>query len=131
MKKVVYAALVGALVSTMAYAAPGGFNNQPNSTPGGFNAPKGVSTNNVVTAQDVINNAYDDQYVTLRGCLTKQLGRELYEFTDQKGTKILVDLDDDMPWNHIQKDQLIEIVGEVDRDINNVKIDVKRAVAVQ
>lgn len=92
---------------------PGGFDNQAPSTVAG-----------------VLNSAYDDQIVVLQGRLTKYLGHDRYEFTDNTGT-IEVELDDDRNWSHIAKDQLIEIHGKFDDDFMDKKIDVKRAVPLE
>ena len=53
-----------------------------------------------------------------------------YEFQDETGT-IKIELDDDQNWSHIQKDQLIDIHGEIDRDANSIKVDVKDATALE
>ena len=55
----------------------------------------------------------------------------MYEFTDEAGDTIEVELDDDRNWSNISKDQLIDIYGEVDKDLMSINIDVKRAVPVQ
>ena len=100
-------------------AGPSGFGGA-GAGPGGFNnaAPNTVAA--------VKNNAYDDQVVRLRGRLTNYLGQDKYEFSDGSGS-ITVELDDDRPWSHIGRGQLIDIVGEVDRDMFRVQIDVKQA----
>ncbi len=120
------AASVFALASTTAFAAggPAGFQeNAGPAAPGGFGAPAGA---NATTVQQVIQNGYDDQKVTLTGRMTNFIGHESYEFTDDTG-RILIKLDDDRNWSHIKKDQLITIYGEVDRENNNIEIDVKEA----
>ena len=38
-----------------------------------------------------------------------------------------MELDDDHDWSNIAKDQLIEIVGEVDKDLMSTSLEVKRA----
>lgn len=97
----------------LVFGAPAGFNNQ---------APN--------TVQGVKSNAYDDQMVTLVGRLTRYLGEEHYEFADNTGT-IEVELDDDMNWSHIAKDQLIRIYGEVDKDLLSTTINVQYAQPVE
>lgn len=91
--------------------------------------PQGFG-NNPNTVAAVKRDAYDDQYVTLRGRLVGFLGHDRYEFADQTGS-IEVELDDDYNWSHIAKDQLIEITGEVDRDFFSTTIDVRRAVPLE
>lgn len=111
--------------STAAFAAgPAGFGGggQGNAGgPQGFPAPAALDT-----VQAVVQNAYDDQRVTLTGKLTNYLGHDRYEFTDSTG-RIEVELDDDRDWSHIRKDQTITIFGKVDRDRRGVNIEVKDA----
>ena len=132
MKKVtVLSALIAASVLSagVALAAPAGFGgNAPASAPG---APAGFEGNRIDSVAAVKDRAYDDQKVTLRGRLTNYLGKDMYEFTDEAGDTIEVELDDDRNWSNIAKDQLIDIYGEVDKDLMSINIDVKRAVPVQ
>ena len=125
MKKLALLAAVAALTSTAVLAAPQGFNNAP--VPGG---PQGFNNTAPNTVEGVKSSAYDDQIVTLQGRLTNYLGKDHYEFTDDTGT-IEVELDDDYDWSRIAKDQLIQIVGEVDKDLLSISIDVERAIPVQ
>lgn len=132
MKKVtVLSALIAASVLSagVALAAPAGFGgNAPASAPG---APAGFEGNRIDSVAAVKDRAHDDQKVTLRGRLTNYLGKDMYEFTDEAGDTIEVELDDDRNWSNIAKDQLIDIYGEVDKDLMSINIDVKRAVPVQ
>lgn len=125
MKRTLFILATVTCLSTAAFAAPSGFEQQQTSGVPGF-------TLNQTERQlsDIIKNAYDDEIVTVRGRLTKQLNKDLYEFVSADNQKILVELDDDMPWTHIAKDQLILITGEVDRDAYNIKIDVKQATPI-
>lgn len=92
--------------------------------PGGFHA-------GTDTVSSIKFTAFDDQIVKMRGRLTDYLGFGYYEFTDIHGDTIRVELDDDRPWGHIQRGQLIDIVGEVDRDyLFFVSIDVGDAMPV-
>ena len=117
------------IFGSYAYANPQGFGGSyqqgvHGSVPGGFNnaAPN--------TVAGVKQGAWDDQIVQLRGRLTNYIGRDKYEFTDLQGGTIEVELDDDRPWGHISRGQLIDIVGEVDRDLFWVTIDVQHATPV-
>ena len=83
-----------------------------------------------MTVANVIANGTDEMDVTMRGRITKMLGQDKFIFEDETGT-IVVELDDDQNWSHIQKDQLIDIHGEVDRDANSIKVDVKDATALE
>lgn len=117
-------ALVCAGVSTV-FAAPQGFqaDSAYGAHPSGFSQPS-------MSISQVKQSAFDDQHVTVVGRLTNYFGEEHYEFTDNTGT-IIVDLDDDRNWGHIQKDQRIQIFAEVDRDRRGVTLDVKHAQPVQ
>lgn len=123
----VASAIAGATISGVAMAAPQGFNNSGavNST-----APQGFANNAPNTVDAVLRNGYDDQIVTIRGRLTNYLGHDNYEFTDVNGDRIEVELDDDQSWSHISKDMLIDITGEIDKDLLSTTIDVKQAVVV-
>ena len=125
MRKVNLIAAIAVLASCAAFAAPQGFNSSAPQGPAGFNnqAPG--------TVKDVLSSAYDDQIVTLKGRLTNYLGDDRYEFTDVNGDRIEVELDDDKDWSSIAKDQLIEIIGEVDKDLMSISLEVKRATPVQ
>ncbi|SPT68101.1 Uncharacterized conserved protein [Anaerobiospirillum thomasii] len=127
-----------ALSSTVAFAAPQGFNNS--SAPQGFtqapqaNAPQGFANSAaqlpaIASVSDAINKGLDEQHVTLRGRITNFIGDDKYEFQDETGT-IKIELDDDQNWSHIQKDQLIEITGELDKHLQYVKIEVYRATPI-
>lgn len=122
------AALFGITLSLSSQAAVEGFNNQ---TPLNYStAPGGFENNTLTTVAGVKKDAYDDQIVYLRGRLVKFLGKDMYEFADVKGDIIKVELDDDQNWSHINKDQLIDIVGKVDKDFIGTKIEVKSAIVV-
>ena len=128
MKKLTLSLLALSFLSTAVLAAPQGFN--ANNQTAIASGPVGFNNNAPNTVSGVLENGYDDQIVTLRGKLTNYLGQDNYEFTDVQGNRIEVELDDDYNWSHIAKDQLIEITGEVDKDILSTTIEVKRAVVV-
>ena len=101
--------------------------------PVGFNAPapaQGFTSpaNGVTTVADILASAPDDAIVTLRGRFTEHVRGDDYVFTDEKGTKIRAELDDDKDWSMVKKDALVEITAEVDRDwTNSVDIEVLSA----
>lgn len=111
-----------ATVAGSAIAAPQGF------AQGGAhaNGPRGFNQIQTMTVSQVKKHSFDDQKVTLVGRLTKFVGKDCYEFQDQTGS-ILVELDDDRNWSHINKDQQIRIFAEVDKDWDRITLDVKRA----
>ena len=126
MKKLALTAMAVAFVSATALAAPQGFNQS--AAPGG---PQGFNNQAPNTVSGVLSDAHDDQVVTLQGRLTNFLGDDRYEFTDAAGDRIEVELDDDKNWSNISKDQLINIVGKVDKDLLSTTIEVKQAAPVQ
>ena len=88
------------------------------------NLPRGFDNyyNNILAIQ---SQGRDDEDVCLRGRLTSYLQDDCYEFTDEMGNSIEVELDDDVNWGLVSKDQLIEIFGDIDRNMFRVKIDAK------
>lgn len=125
------AVLLAAVSSTAFAAAPGGFGgSNAQAAPGGvqgFAAPAAAGAN---TVAQVVQSSYDEQKVTLTGKLTNFIGGERYEFSDSTGS-VIVKLDDDQDWSHLNKEQTITIFGEVDREHNKVEIEVDRAVVAQ
>lgn len=93
------------------------------------NGPQGFQNQAPTTIASVIQNAYDDQYVTLQGRLVAYLGHDRYTFQDATGT-IEVELDDDYDWSYISKDELIQITAKVDKDFWKTELDVKQAVSL-
>lgn len=117
MKKILVAALASPLIASSLWAA------QPTG-PRGFEAVPTVIT--VAQAKE----AADDARVKLRGKLTEHLRNDKYTFVDEKGDSIMVELDDDRNWSHISRNQPIEIEAKVDRDWNNIKLEVKKATPI-
>lgn len=77
------------------------------------------------TVASIQTHGRDDEIVVLRGRLTNYLYKDSYEFTDESGATIEVELDDDVDWSYVHKDQLIEIMGEVERNMFKIKIEAK------
>lgn len=125
LKKVSIAAALCALALPLSAiaAGPTGF-DQPTGKPG---APQGFDLQKMQSVADIEKNARDDQVIRLDGRFTAQLSKEKFEFTDTKGEKVVVELDDDQNWSHVQKDALMEITAEVDKDFTSLKLDVMDA----
>ena len=79
----------------------------------------------LTSVHQVQTGASDEAEVLIKGRLTGYLYDNNYEFTDLIGQSIEVELDDDVDWSYVHKDQLIEIYGEVDRNMFKVKIEAK------
>lgn len=86
--------------------------------------PQGFD-NHLNSISVIQSHGRDDEMVILRGRLTNFLHKSSYEFTDENGVSIEVELDDDVDWSYVHKDQLIEIIGEVERNMFKLKIEAK------
>lgn len=78
--------------------------------------------NNVSAIQ---SHGRNDEDVCMRGRLTSYIRNDCYEFTDEMGNSIEVELNSDVNWELVAKDQLIDLFGEIDRNMFRVKIDAK------
>ncbi len=83
-------------------------------------APSGAQS-----VAEILKNPVDDQRVTLRGVLLKQVAKEKYMFSDGSG-EIRVEIDDDIfPRQRVDEKTKIEIMGEVENDfLKSPEIDV-------
>ena len=93
--------------------------------------PRGFGHERLMSISEVQSNAKDGQMVFLQGRLTKYFGGEDYEFTDHSGDTIEVELDDDRDWSYLKKDELINLIGKLDKDMFSIKIEVKKAFPVK
>lgn len=98
-------------------AAPAAQSNQA----GGFKAGEA----SVVTVKQA-EEMKDDSWITVRGKLEKQIGKEDYLFRDQTGT-MKVEIDH-KHWNGqtITPKDNVELTGELDKDFNSIEMDVKQ-----
>ncbi|CAM4101759.1 YgiW/YdeI family stress tolerance OB fold protein [Pluralibacter gergoviae] len=126
-KKTFALAAIVALMSAPAFAAntQGGFSGPgapaSQQQAGGFSGP-----NSSVTTVDAAKRLQDDAPVTLRGNIIQQNSDDDYTFKDSTGT-ISVDIDR-KHWNgvNVTPSDVVEIIGEVDKDKKGVEIDVKQ-----
>ncbi len=94
----------------------------------GGNMPSGFGNGmQSMSVAQVKDSARDEQVVMLKGRLTKSLGDEKFEFADQAGDTVVVQLDDDRDWSAVGKDMPIEIVAEVDKEMFGLELEVKCA----
>ena len=109
--------MIGASTA-LAKGPDGGFNRG-----GGFTGP-GPALSTVQQAKDM----RDDAHVALRGRIIQHLGGKHYVFQDETGT-INVDIDD-KHWRgqNVGPNDVVEIYGEVEKDWNELEIDVDRIV---
>ncbi|MGL4733526.1 MAG: YgiW/YdeI family stress tolerance OB fold protein [Enterovibrio sp.] len=123
MKQIKWLALFSAMMVGSAFAQQGGFVN-PNMHMGGFAGP--TSANAINTVKQALNAGVwaDDTPVSLTGYITSSLGNEHYIFSDGSG-EIRVEIDND-DWRGIQATPKtkLTIVGELDRKISGMKVDV-------
>ncbi|MCS0306567.1 YgiW/YdeI family stress tolerance OB fold protein [Vibrio diabolicus] len=95
---------------------------KPQNVSGGFNGPMAQASTTVAQALE----ARDESMVQLTGNITHIVGEEEYQFSD--GThQIVIEIDDDqwMGLNVTPKDK-VTIVGEVEKDWSEVKVEVSR-----
>lgn len=135
MKKLPMIALVVALSSTAAFAQNGGFqgpgavaqstNNTATTQKGGFSGPNA----SITTVAEALKMR-DDSWITLRGNIEQQIGKKRYLFRDETGT-INIEIDRKY-WNGltITPTDKVEIQGELDKDWNEVELDVKRVTKI-
>lgn len=131
---------VALLASTMAFAGPQGFDNKLSNVNRNINenAPItndsaiGTNTNNIkaMKISDINNLELGGNLVLVRGRITGFIGDDKYNFMDDTGSLVL-ELDDDKPWSHIAKDQLIEVVGKTQKHIDYTIIKVINATALE
>lgn len=91
---------------------------------GGFEGPR-ASESPLSTVQEAMTME-DDAHVVLQGKIINSLGDEKYTFKDASG-EIVIEIDDeDFNGVKVTPEDTLEIVGEVDKDLNEpVQIDVK------
>lgn len=109
-----------ALMLGLSGAASAGY-REPSSARGGFTGP-GLEVSTVAE----VAKLSDDTPVVVVGHIEKSLGDEKYLFKDASGA-MTVEIDDD-DWNglNVTPQDLIEIRGEVDKDLFDIKIDADR-----
>lgn len=124
-RKIIAAALISAAVATSAYAAqPQGF--EPNAALPSM-MPQGFGNAALMTVKQVKDQARDDDIVTMRGRFTAHIRGDNYVFMDEAGDSIEAELDDDMNWSHVVKDQPVEITAKVDKDLLSIELEVLTA----
>ncbi|MBP3224653.1 MAG: NirD/YgiW/YdeI family stress tolerance protein [Campylobacter sp.] len=111
--------------------AKGGFVGNDGSSKGEF-VEYGAKSYRVTSVKEA-KDLRDDTKVTLVGNIKKRLNNDdKYLFVDKSGASITVDIDDD-DWNGlvVSPDTKIRIVGEVDKDLVGVEIDVDDVLPVK
>ncbi|QXN60756.1 YgiW/YdeI family stress tolerance OB fold protein [Serratia fonticola] len=126
MKKIALLTLI-ALCSAPVLAQQGGFIDT-NATPaqtqtspqGGFSGPSAT-----LTTVDKVKSLSDDTWVMLQGNIEQRVGDDTYTFRDATGT-LTVEIDRKR-WNGqtITPKDKVQLEGKVDKDWNNVEVDVK------
>ncbi len=114
MKKISIVTLAMGLTFGSAFAGQMGHNNKMHAAP------------SVMMVQD-ITMLNDDSRVVVQGYLVQNMGNDIYVFQDAMGDKIMIDVDDDA-WGEIMvgPNDMITIMGEVDKNGDTVMIDVDR-----
>ncbi len=79
------------------------------------NLPRGFGLElNEMTVKQILSESKEDDIVRIKGRLTKYLGDEKFELTDNSNDTIIVELDEDRNWSYLEKDMPIEVVAKVD-----------------
>ncbi|WP_337263486.1 MULTISPECIES: YgiW/YdeI family stress tolerance OB fold protein [unclassified Serratia (in: enterobacteria)] len=126
MKKITLALLI-ALCSAPVLAQQGGFldPNAPqaqthNGQQGGFAGPSAT-----LTTADKVKSLNDNTWVMLQGNIEQRVGDDTYTFRDATGT-LTVEIDKKR-WNGqtITPQDKVQLEGKVDKEWNNVEVDVK------
>ncbi len=124
-RKFLAALLAFAFVCSAPAFSQAAFSNSSgqNTAVGGFSGP-GPGLLTVEQAKGMS----DDSYVAVKGSIVQQLGDEKYLFKDATGT-ITVEIDHDV-WmgQNIGPQDVVEIHGELDKDLFSAEIDVDRIV---
>ena len=114
------------LVAVSAFALMLGFSGGAYAQYHGATAPRGGFTGPGLAVSTVAeaSKMSDDQPVVLEGKIKQSLGDEKYLFQDQSG-EITIEIDDD-DWRGLSvgPEDTIEISGEVDKELFDVKVDV-------
>lgn len=107
------------------YIGPKGEHNNPS---GGY---KGPSLSQSITTVKEAATLRNDAYVKMRGKIIKHSHKDKYIFSDGTGS-ITIEIDKDK-WRGltVDADEMVEIVGEVDKDWNSIEIDVDYITKVQ
>ena len=127
MKKLALLTMVvlGSSIASAQYLGPQNDRHNPN---GGY---KGPSLSQSVTTVKEAMTLRDDAYVKMRGKIVKHSHKDKYIFSDGTGD-ITIEIDKDK-WRGltVSEEELVEIIGEVDKDWNSVEIDVDYITKVQ
>lgn len=93
--------------------------------------PQGFGNAALMTVKQVKDQAKDDDIVTMRGRFTAHVRGDNYVFMDEAGDSIEAELDDDMNWSHVVKDEPVEITAKVDKDLLSIELEVLRAKSIK
>ena len=123
MKKILFALVMTMMFSGLAFAGFEGTSNYPAAQGFQSSSGNGSAVGGVVDIKDVMN-MYDEQTVTVRGNIVRQLSDDKYLFKDRTG-ELVVEIDYKY-WNGLQVSEkdVLELTGEIDKDYNSVKLDV-------
>lgn len=126
MKQTVIAIIIATSLSVASAQYTGPQGNQNNK--GGYQGP---SLSQTITSVKDAMSLRDDAYIKMRGKIVKHSHKDKYIFRDETGD-ITIEIDKDK-WRGliINESDLVEIVGEVDKDWNSVEIDVDYITKVQ
>lgn len=131
MKKIAAIAAIVMMSTAPVFAAQGGFSGpsttqtQTQTGQGGF-----VDANASLTTAAKVKDLKDNSWVKLRGNIVQRLSDDRYVFRDESGS-VNVEIDNKR-WNglNVTPQDRVEIQGKVDKDWNDVEIEVKQITKV-
>lgn len=131
MKKIAAIAAIVMMSTAPVFAAQGGFSGpsttqtQTQTGQGGF-----VDANASLTTAAKVKDLKDNIWVKLRGNIVQRLSDDRYVFRDESGS-VNVEIDNKR-WNglNVTPQDRVEIQGKVDKDWNDVEIEVKQITKV-
>ena len=111
------------LAQSPSYSGPSNSNTRPANT-SRYSGPSSVP---LMTVEQLLNTGHDDQYARLQGRIVSHDGGEYHTFEDATG-RITVEIDDkDFPSGQtISAEQKIEVLGEFDKGLRKVELEVDR-----
>ena len=106
-----------------------GITNTPRSCESEFKGqPAGFEKKlNIIAIRD-LKNEKDEEIVRVKGKVTKYFGEDKYEFTDENGDTIEIELNRDKDWSFVHKDDTIVVIAQYDKQFFSAdSLDVKCA----